>query len=75
MFRNHRFEKWLCHMGGRLQYIYRSLKAGCRMSYKFGEHLYLRVQTATGFIVHIIDLRTDDVLGVIHDSGRVCQCV
>ena len=74
MFRNHRFEKWLCHMSKRLQYVYRSLKAGCRRSYRFGQHLYLKVQTATGFVIHIINAVTNDVLGMVHDDGRVCQC-
>ena len=74
MFRNHRFDKWLCHMSKRLQYVFRSLKAGCRLSYRFGEHLYLKVRTLTGFVINIINTRTNDVLGQIHDDGRVCQC-
>ena len=74
MFRNRRFDSWLKDCSKRLQYVYRSFQAGCRMSYVFGEFLYLKVKTATGFIVHIINTLTDSVIGTVEDNGRVCQC-
>jgi hypothetical protein len=74
MFRNRRFDSWLKDCDRRLQYIYRSFQAGCRLSYKFGEFLYLKVRTATGFVIHIINLRTDSVIGTVDDDGRVYQC-
>jgi hypothetical protein len=74
MFRNHRFDGWVKDYGRRLQYVYRSFKVGCRMCYVFGEMIYLKVKTAAGFVIHIINAKTDSVIGTVDDAGRVCQC-
>lgn len=69
-----RFDSWLLHCDRRLQYIFRSLKAGCRTSYRFGEFLYQKVRQGASFVIYIVNKTTGGTVGLVCDDGRVCQC-
>ncbi len=75
MFRKHHFDTWLMNCSRRLQYVYRSFRTGCRMSYRFGDLLYLKVKQGANFVIRIYNATNNALLGVVHDDGKVYQCV